>query len=76
VEEEATEEQATSMVIWTEYAATVAKLKGTEGELKAVTEERDWLREQHDKLDDERADLQRQLDEERQKSWWQKLRGK
>jgi DNA-binding transcriptional MerR regulator len=80
VEEEATEEQATSMVIWTEYAATVAKLKGTEGELKgvqgelkAVTEDRDWLRERHDKLDEERADLQRQLDEERQKSWLKKL---
>lgn len=76
-------EPGMAMVIWTQHAAVMAdlegvqgELKGVQGELKAVKDERDWLREHHDKLDKERTDLQLQLDEERQKSWWQKLRGR
>jgi len=80
-------EPGTSMVPWHQYSATVAQLQGTEGKLEAIEDERNYLRERLDTKDEshkgerslwkeELNEVKEQLDEERQKSWWQKLRGK
>ena len=85
--EDEKEEPGTSMVPWTQYSATVAKLQGVEGKLEAIESERDYLRERVDTMDtrhdkereewkEELDEMKQQLEEERQKSWWQKLRRK
>ena len=68
-------------------ASVVAQLTGQEEKANALFDERDYLRERLDKVEDKAdekrerhtqriAELEARLEEERAKSWWQKLRGK
>ena len=74
--DEGDEKPGTDMVPFSQYAAVVASMKESEGRLTATLEERDYLRERVEKLEDKLDDTRDQLDEERQKSWWAKLRGR